>query len=296
MPDHTSHPDAPAIPDSGHAWPIVSLAELRVALAGVCQHAEPAAVASAIRGCRPGFDRTIEAEYRARNRVIDWAAGAGIRQFVALRPDLPPLRMVHEVLPPGQGYRVSYLLDDNEPAVRTRIVTTYRLTSGVDWLSSTPGIEQCLRMAHGIRAITLTRPVCVLASTALQHTHDPHTLLNGLWNVLPPGSWVAVNQVLPLASDTPLEPGDPPACPVFERHTRTPLILRTATELDALFGHPHHWDLTTAGPAQLLDTRHHPPPLSTTDSPSALITRIAVRPPRTRSHELMPGTQEHTTS
>ncbi|AUI58994.1 hypothetical protein BKN51_12750 [Amycolatopsis sp. BJA-103] len=280
----------------GHAWPIVSLAEARVALAGDCQHAESNAVASVLRCRRPGFWATIAAEYRIRNRVIARALQAGIGQFVALRPDLPPLRLVHELLPPGRGCRTLYLLDENEPAVRTRIVTTYSLTLDVAWLSSTPGIEQCLRTAHGIDAITLTEPVCVLGSTALQHTRDPQALLDGLWNVLPPGSWIAVHQALPLTSDTPTEAGHPPACAVFERHTRAPLILRTATELDALFEHPHPWDLATAGRAQNLGTQDHGPPLSTTDPSSALITRVAVRPPRTRSRGPVPAHRSTPTS
>ncbi|WP_410646362.1 SAM-dependent methyltransferase [Amycolatopsis sp. cmx-4-54] len=239
---------------------------------------------------------TIATEYRVRNHVIVRALRAGIRQFVALSPDLPPLRLAHELLPAGAGCRALYLLDDNEPAVWTRIVTTHSLTPDVAWLSSTPGIEQCLRTGHGIGAINLNRPLCVLGSTALRHTHDPHALLAGLWNILPSGSRVAVNQVLPLASDTPAETGHPPACNVFQRHTRTPLILRTAPELDALFMSPHPWDLTAAGPAQTHDTHDRGSSPSTADSSSALITRVAVRPPRTRPHGLVSAYRSTPTS
>lgn len=295
MPDHASHPDAPVAPDRGHPGPIVSLAEVRAALAGVRGHAESDVVASVLRRCRPGFQATIAAEYHIRNRVIDRALRAGIDQFVVLGADLPPLRLVHE-LTAGTGCPVLYLLDDREIAVRTRIVTTCGLDADVDWLSATPGIEQCLRSAHGIGAIDLGEPICVLASTALQHTRDPHALLDGLWDVLPPGSWVMVSQVLPLVSDTPQGPGLPSACAVFEGHTRTPLILRTASEFDDLFRHPHPWDLTTAGRAQIRRTQDHGPPLSTTDSPSALITRVAVRPPRTRPHGLVPAHRSTPTS
>ncbi|MFI7121921.1 SAM-dependent methyltransferase [Amycolatopsis sp. NPDC049868] len=296
MPDHSSHAATPAAPVCGRPTPIVSLAEARVALAGVRGHAESDAVASILRSCRPGLEATIAAEYRVRNQVIVSALRAGIRQFVALSPDLPPLRLAHELLQAGTGCRVLYLLDDNERAVRTRLVTTHSLTRDVTWLSSTPGIEQCLRMGHGIGAINLNRPLCVVGSTALQHSRDPLALLAGLWNILPSGSWVAVNQVLPLASDTPTETGHPPACAVFLRHTRTPLILRTAPELDALFMSPYPWDLTAAVPSQIRDTQDRRSSLSTLDSSSTLITRVAVRPPRTRPHGLVPAYRSTPTS
>ncbi|WP_410585385.1 hypothetical protein [Amycolatopsis sp. lyj-108] len=295
MPEHTSHPDASPGPDRGHPGPIVSLAEVRAALAGVRGHAESDTVVPLLRRTLPGFWATIAAEYRVRNRVVDKALGAGIRRFVVFSPDLAPLRLAHELLPAGAGWRVLYLLDDAETAVRTRIVTTCSLDPDVAWLSATPGIEQCLRSAQGIGALALDEPVCVLASTALQHTRDPHALLAGLWNVLPPGSWVMASQVPP-TPDTPAGTGLPAACAVFEHHTRTPLILRTAPEFDALFHHPHTWDTTIFGRAETARAPRHGPPLSTTDSSLALITRVAVRPVRTPSHGLVPAYRSTRTS
>ncbi len=281
MPDHSSHTDTAAVsgPDSPQ-W-LVTLTGVRAALGGLRDDAGANEAARRIRSRMPGFELTVPAEYRGRNRVITDALDAGIEQFVVFFPDRPPLIPAHEELPAAAGCRVLYLLDDAERAVRSWIVTAYRDDPNLHWVSPYPDLERCLRAADVAGDITLDRPICVLLSAALQHTHDPHTLVSGLWNVLPAGSWVYVSQVSPPPTRA-AEAGTMSVEKEFELCTQTPLVLRSASELEQLFTVPHAWDLLHFGGAETHDPADGDSQPSMVDTAVELLTLVARRPARTR--------------
>ncbi|OLZ50312.1 SAM-dependent methyltransferase [Amycolatopsis keratiniphila] len=294
MSDHPRHPGTTLASGLGDPHWIVTRARVRAALAGRPGDFGALAAAERIRACMPTIAAAIAAEHDVRDRVLAQAHAAGIDQYVVLDPDLPPWTPAHQQLPTGSGCRVLYLLDDDEPAVRSWIVTTCQDDPNIRWRSSYPDIAACLRVADLTGDITLTEPVCVLLSPALQHTHEPHALLAGLWNLLPADSWVSVTQLSPgeptPVADTERSPGEIE----FRNSTRSPLVLRSASELLRLFTEPHRWDITRCSGVEILAENPAPPvdgpPLSATHLVSELLTLIARRPD---SAEPVPSHKAH---
>ncbi|HET6288786.1 MAG TPA: SAM-dependent methyltransferase [Amycolatopsis sp.] len=282
MSDQPSQPAATVTADPDRPqWP-VTRAGVRAALGG--RHDDPGAHSAAerIRACMPAFGAAIEAEHDVRDRVLARAYAAGFRQYVVLDPDLPPWKPVHQQLPAGSGCRVLYLLDDDEPAVRSWIVTACQGDTNVRWRSSYPDIAACLRVADLTGDITLGEPVCVLLSPALQHSQNPHALLVGLWNLLPADSWVSATQLSAQEPALTVDTGLSPAEIQFRDSTRSPLVLRSASELVQLFTDPHEWHLEQCGGVELRVENPAPPgdgaPPSTVHAVSELLTVTARRP------------------
>ncbi len=281
MPDQPCHPDIPTAPGAdGPHW-IVTRAGVRAAFGGLRDDIGADAAVSRLRHCLPGIEATIAAEYRERNRVIRRALEDGLRQFVVFYPDRPPLRPAHERLPAGAGCRVLYVLDDREAAVRSWLVSSCRGNSDVAWLPDYPDIERCLRAADVAGDITPSEPVCVLIGAAIQHTRTPETMLSGLWNVISAGSWVWVSQVSPPRTAA----SGPRRLPVeaeFEMCTQSPLVLRTAAELERLFVDPCEWDFLHFGGIETQTPSGDGPSPSTVQPVPEMLTLLARRPARTR--------------
>ncbi|MFK0249614.1 SAM-dependent methyltransferase [Amycolatopsis azurea] len=297
MTDHPSTPGTTLVSDLGDPQWIATRARVRAAFAGGTGDPSAHAAAERIRACMPTFAAAIEAEHDARDRVLAQAYEAGFRHFAVLDPDLPPWTPVHQKLPAGSGCRVLYLLDDDEPAVRSWIVTSFHGDTKVRWRSSYPDLATGLRVAGLTGDITLAEPVCVLLSSALQHTHDPHALLAGLWHILPGGSWVSVAQLSPTEPVPTTDTGLSPVEAEFLNSTRSPLVLRSASELVQLFTDPHEWHLEQCGGVEIRVENPAPPgddaPPSTVHAVSELLTLTARRP---GSGEPVPshGTTPHT--
>ncbi|OXM43147.1 SAM-dependent methyltransferase [Amycolatopsis alba] len=282
MTDHPSTPGTTLVSDHGDPHWIATRARVRAALGGRTGDPSAHAAAERIRACMPAFAAALEAEHDVRDRVLAQAYEAGFRHYVVLDPDLPPWTPVHQRLPAGSGCRVLYLLDDDEPAVRSWMVRSFQGDTNVRWRSSYPDIASCLRVAGLTGDITLAKPVCVLLSPALQHTQDPRALLAGLWHVLPAGSWVSVTQ-LPAGEPAPTaDAGLSPAQIQFRNSVRSPLVLRSASELVELFTDPHEWHLEQCGGVELRAENPAPPgdvaPPSTVHAVSELLTLTARRP------------------
>ncbi|QXV57475.1 SAM-dependent methyltransferase [Amycolatopsis sp. TNS106] len=282
MSDHPRHPGTTLASGLGDPHWIVTRARVRAALAG--RPGDPGAHAAAerIRACMPTIAAAIEAEHAVRDRVLAQAHAAGFGQYVVVDPDLPPWKAAHQKLPAGSGCRVLYLLDDDESAVRSWIVTTCQDDPNIRWRSSYPDIAACLRIADLTGDITLDEPICVLLSPALQHTQKPRALLAGLWNILPADSWVSITQLSlqerASAADADRSPGEIE----FWNSTRSPLVLRSASELLQLFTEPHRWDLKQCGGVEIQAENPAPPvdgpPPSTVNAVSELLTLVARHP------------------
>ncbi|WP_410659546.1 SAM-dependent methyltransferase [Amycolatopsis sp. lyj-112] len=241
-PEHASR--IPPAAEPGHSGPngTTSLAGLRATLAGARDDAVPDAALWDVRKHIPSLGPSIAAEYEFRNRVIAGALEAGVGQIVVFQPDLRPWPLAHEMLPDGTDCRVLYLLDDAEPAVRSLITNTCRDILTVGWVPAYPRVEVCLHAAAVAGEIDLTKPICALVLHALQHMSQAKDLIAGLWNVLPPGSWVAVTHLTLRAQSDPGEIGLPQVAVEFRQHTGTPLVVRHADELAWRFQHPNTWD------------------------------------------------------
>ncbi|MFC9249938.1 SAM-dependent methyltransferase [Amycolatopsis thailandensis] len=289
MSEHPSTPGTTLVSDLGDPQWITTRARVRAAFGGGLGDPSAHAAADRIRACMPTNDAAIEAEHDARDRALAQAYEAGIRNYVVLDPDLPPWTPMHQQLPAGSGCRVLYLLDDDEPAVRSWIVATCQGDTNVRWRSSYPDIASCLRVASLTGDISLTEPVCVLLSTALQHTQEPHAVVAGLWNVLPGGSWVSVTQLPPREPAPAANTERSPVEIQFRNSTRSPLVLRSASELVQLFTEPRRWDITRSSRVELRAGNLAPPGddarPSTVHAVSELLTLTARRP---RSSEPVP--------
>jgi SAM-dependent methyltransferase len=181
-------------------------------------------------------DVTVQAQANRAflRRAVRYLAAAGVRQFLDLGSGIPTLGNVHEIAQETvPEARVVYV--DIDPVA---VAHSQRLLAGNDRATA---LHHDLRRPDRILrddALTglldLDEPVAVLAVAvlhAIDDADDPGGILARLREALAPGSYLVIAH----GSDSPVSAEESRRMVEISRRTPTPLTLRTAAEIRALF-------------------------------------------------------------
>ncbi|BEL12914.1 hypothetical protein Q0Z83_111050 [Actinoplanes sichuanensis] len=187
-----------------------------------------------IEGVYPPARRAARANREVLERVTEWLSTCGIRQFLDIGAGIPVLGATHETL------------HDLDPDARVVYID-------IDPIA----VEQARQLlrdhprAHAVRGDLLDpdhivyhdavmsfldfgEPVAVVLGTVLQFITDDATAahsITGLVEALAPGSLLVITHATP---DPDQRRRQEVAYQLFEQHTPTPAVLRTAGQLAAL--------------------------------------------------------------
>jgi hypothetical protein len=190
--------------------------------------------AERVLAATPGLRSRVRANRAFLARAVRYlAAEAGIRQFLDIGTGIPSANNTHEVAQAvAPDSRVVYV--DNDPIV---LAHAKSLLAGSPE-GATQYIDGDLRDASVIlRAaagtLDLTRPIALMLVGILhliQDSEEPHRIVAGLMDALPPGSYLAISHP---ASD--IQPSQAEAQRRYNERVSTPQTLRTRDEVARFF-------------------------------------------------------------
>jgi hypothetical protein len=190
--------------------------------------------AERVLAATPGLRSRVRANRAFLARAVRYlAAEAGIRQFLDIGTGIPSANNTHEVAQAvAPDSRVVYV--DNDPIV---LAHAKSLLAGSPE-GATQYIDGDLRDASVIlRAaagtLDLTRPIALMLVGILhliQDSEEPHRIVAGLMDTLPPGSYLAISHP---ASD--IQPSQAEAQRRYNERVSTPQTLRTRDEVARFF-------------------------------------------------------------
>jgi hypothetical protein len=190
--------------------------------------------AERVLAATPGLRSRVRANRAFLARAVRYlAAEAGIRQFLDIGTGIPSANNTHEVAQAvAPDSRVVYV--DNDPIV---LAHAKSLLAG-SREGATQYIDGDLRDASVIlRAaagtLDLTRPIALMLVGILhliQDSEEPHRIVAGLMDALPPGSYLAISHP---ASD--IQPSQAEAQRRYNERVSTPQTLRTRDEVARFF-------------------------------------------------------------
>ncbi|WP_214321437.1 SAM-dependent methyltransferase [Nonomuraea sediminis] len=169
-------------------------------LGGTENYAADRAVARRLRTAVPEVVELVWCNRAFIGRVVDFLVReAGIRQIIDLGAGLPTIENTHEVAQfAAPGTRVVYV--DVDPMVELHARQLLRDTgNAVAVTADARDVDAVLGHPALVRVIDFSRPVAVLAIGLLHlfsDRDDPHGLVRQYMEVLPPGSHLAVSNMM----------------------------------------------------------------------------------------------------
>ncbi|GLY07092.1 MULTISPECIES: SAM-dependent methyltransferase [Actinoplanes] len=170
-------------------------------------------------------------------RVVRDLVSGGVTQFLDIGSGIPTLGNVHEIAQEANpGARVVYV--DIDPIA---VQQSRSLLAGNPYARAVEGDlrkpEDILYRDEVVEFLDFSRPVAVLMVAVLHFvpdTDDPATILATVGNALVSGSHLVVSHLAPEVTPEAREKQEQ-ARRLYER-TPTPVVIRTAEELEALLG------------------------------------------------------------
>ncbi|WP_436528486.1 SAM-dependent methyltransferase [Actinoplanes sp. HUAS TT8] len=236
-PPETSVPSRPCWIPTGPD--VLDAAPARVhnaALGGMHNFAPDRALWAQIEALDPQARSTVQAGRAFLERATEAVTASGIRQFLDIGAGIPVLGATHETLrdldttasvvyvdiDPIAVEQARQLLrrDPRAHAVRGDLLDPHQITDNDAVLA----------------LIDFADPVAVILGTILQFIPDDAAAassISRLADALAPGSLLIITHATP-ALNPDEQPGQEAAHQLFEQHTPTPAVLRTADQLGAL--------------------------------------------------------------
>jgi SAM-dependent methyltransferase len=182
----------------------------------------------------PGIPKIGQANRAVMRRAVQFALGRGVRQFLDIGSGIPTFGNVHEVAQAADpAARVVYVDNDPVAVAHSRAVLAdneHATIASADLRDP----RSILEAAETRRLLNLDEPVALLLVAVVHFLSDadrPAEVIATLRDALAPGSVLVVTHA---TMDGPTPGGQREAQEVYQR-TATPLIMRTAAELEPFF-------------------------------------------------------------
>lgn len=221
------------------------------------------------------FPNAREATYANRAflcRVVEWLAGAGIRQFLDIGSGIPTAGNVHEIAEgAAAGVRVMYVDIDPVAVAHTRAILSGHPRVGV--------VQKDLRDPMGIindpevrGLFDFSEPIGVVLASVLHFISDdgdPYGIVAQLRDAVVAGSYIALSHGTKVAElADALEAGRR----IYQR-TPTPTYLRSAEEIARLLT-----GLDIVEPGIVPVTDWHPDPSAVTEPSPSMLAGVGRKP------------------
>lgn len=152
---------------------------------------------SRLRTAAPLLPQLADAGLAFYRRVVSYLAGeAGLRQFIDISLGLRTSSLTHEAAQAvAPGARVVYVTSDPVTLAHARALLRSSDQGAVSHVQTDAGDSPGILAGAG-ETLDLGRPVAVVMIDILNFVEDPGGIVAGLMTALPPGSCVAVMQVV----------------------------------------------------------------------------------------------------
>jgi hypothetical protein len=150
-----------------------------------------------LRAAAPLLPQLAQAGLAFYDRVIGYLAGeAGLRQFIDVSLGMSTSSRTHEAAQAvAPGARVVYVKSDPVALTHARALLRSSGEGAVSYVKADPGDSAAILAGAG-ETLDLGRPVALVMIDILNFVEDAGAVVAGLMAALPPGSCVAVMQVV----------------------------------------------------------------------------------------------------
>jgi SAM-dependent methyltransferase len=182
----------------------------------------------------PGIPKIGQANRAVMRRAVHYALDRGITQFLDIGSGIPTFGNVHEVAQSARpGARVVYVDNDPVAVAHSRAVLEGNENATIA-AADLRDPRSVLDSAETRRLLDLDRPVALMLVAVIHFLSDddrPAEIVATLRDALAPGSVMVITHA---TMDGPTPQGQREAQEVYQR-TATPLIMRTAAQLEPFF-------------------------------------------------------------